>query len=77
MDPLLKPKALPAHPKFLDRVEYALGWLTWRCTIYWPGRPCLSGLLSSLIMTPVALLLGGLIFLVLSAIKLFFEAIGG
>ncbi len=70
----LKPTKLPPNPTFLDRLEHGLQWVISWLVIDIPGRPCISGLLTSLLMfvpifgiaTVIGLVLGALLKLHLS-----------
>lgn len=64
----LKPTPLPPNPTFLDCLEYALQWVISWLVIDIPDHPCISGLLTSLLMivpifgiaTVISLVLGAL-----------------
>ena len=59
--PQLKPK-LPPDPRLLDRIQYGLQWFVSRLIVEIPGKPILSGVLSSvLLLVPTAAVAGAII----------------
>jgi len=60
-DPFYKPKPLPSRPRIVDRIEYALQWISYSLSIKVEGKPsisgCLSGLALGLAMSAVGVLL--------------------
>jgi hypothetical protein len=46
----LKPTPLPPIPTFIDRLEYGFQWVISWVVIDIPGHPCISGMLTGLLL---------------------------
>jgi hypothetical protein len=60
----IKPTPLPANPKLVQRLEYALQWLISWVTVDIEGYPALSGILSGVKMNLAIFGLFGLVWLI-------------
>jgi hypothetical protein len=69
----LKPTPLPPTPTFIDRLEYGLQWLVSWLVIDIPGHPCISGLLTGLLLLVPIFGIAMLLNLVLGALSKLFQ----
>jgi hypothetical protein len=69
----LKPTKLPPNPTFIDRLEYALQWLTSCLVIDIPEHPCVSGMLTGVLLMVPIVGVAALINLMFNAISHLFK----
>jgi hypothetical protein len=64
-----KPTRLPPNPTFIDRLEYGLQWLASWLVIDIPAHPCVSGMLTGLLLLVPTIGIATVISLVLGALS--------
>jgi hypothetical protein len=69
----LKPTPLPQNPTAIDRLEYGIQWLLSRIIIDIPGHPCISGMLTGLLLFVPIIGVAALFNLVLGALSKLFQ----
>jgi hypothetical protein len=69
----LKPTPLPQNPTFIDRLEYRIQWLISWLVIDIPGHPCISGMLTGLLLFVPIIGVASLVNLVLGALSKLFQ----
>jgi hypothetical protein len=69
----LKPTALPPNPTFIDRLEYGIQWLLSWIVIDIPGHPCISGMLTGLLLLVPIIGVASLFNLLLGALSKLFQ----